>query len=134
MSIFLRKLNIAHNIFCKYTYKKENHQIFSKDIFKISALKKRKKGKNLIATVAMRCIHCYPRGCPNVNETVKISKSEACVFDLIQNDNAITYQTLMQVTKLSRATIARIIKKLQDKGFIHRIGSDKNGIWEISNK
>ena len=83
-----------------------------------------------------------PRGCPNVNETVnetvnktvKISKSEACVLDLIQNDNAITYQTLMKVTKLSRATIARIIKKLQDKGFIHRIGSDKNGIWEISNK
>ena len=94
----------------------------------------------------MRCIHCYPRGCPNVNKTVnetvnetvnktvKISKSEACVLDLIQNDNAITYQTLMKVTKLSRATIARIIKKLQDKGFIHRIGSDKNGIWEISNK
>lgn len=138
MSIFLRKLNIAHNIFCKYTYKKENHQIFSKDIFQNISTQKEKKGKNLIATVAMRCIHCYPRECPNVNktvnETVKISKSEACVFDLIQNDNAITYQTLMQVTKLSRATIARIIKKLQDKGFIHRIGSDKNGIWEISNK
>lgn len=138
MSIFLRKLNIAHNLFCKYTYKKENHQIFSKDIFQNISTQKEKKGKNLIATVAMRCIHCYPRGCPNVNETVnetvKISKSEACVFNLIQNDNAITYQTLMQVTKLSRATIARIIKKLQDKGFIHRIGSDKNGIWEISNK
>ena len=47
MSIFLRKLNIAHNIFCKYTYKKENHQIFSKDIFQNISTQKEKKGKNL---------------------------------------------------------------------------------------
>ena len=79
-----------------------------------------------------------PRGCQKknetVNETVRIGRSEAIVLDLIQRNNTVTYQTLMQVTKLSRATIARIIKKLQDNGFIHRIGSDKNGIWEFVNK
>ena len=79
-----------------------------------------------------------PRGCQKtnetVNETVKISESEAIVLDLIQKDNSVTYQALIQITKLSRATIARIIKKLQDNGFIHRKGSDKNGIWEIINK
>ena len=69
-----------------------------------------------------------------VNETVKISEYEAIVLDLIQKDNSVTYQALIQITKLSRATIARIIKKLQDNGFIHRKGSDKNGIWEIINK
>lgn len=47
--MFLKKLNIAHNIFCKYTYKKENHQIFSKDIFQNISTQKEKKGKNLIA-------------------------------------------------------------------------------------
>jgi len=82
--IFLRKLNIAHNIFCKYTYKKENHQIFSKDIFQNISTQKEKKGKNLIATVAMRCIHCYPRGCPNVNKTITSScfSSIHCIFQL----------------------------------------------------
>jgi len=45
VSIFLRKLNIAHNIFCKYTYKKEITKYFQKIFFKISALKKRKKEK-----------------------------------------------------------------------------------------
>ena len=38
--------------------------------FQNISTQKEKKGKNLIATVAMRCIHCYPRGCPNVNKTV----------------------------------------------------------------
>ena len=56
---------------CGIKDKKENHQIFSKDIFQNISTQKEKKGKNLIATVAMRCIHCYPRRCSNVNETVR---------------------------------------------------------------
>ncbi|MDR1740018.1 MAG: Fic family protein [Bacteroidales bacterium] len=53
------------------------------------------------------------------------------VLDLIKNDPYINYETLVEKTGRSRATIKRMVKRLKQEGFISRIGSNKTGYWQV---
>lgn len=71
-----------------------------------------------------------------VNDTVKadskpLSKTEQTILKAISLHPDYSYEKLAAHCKLSRPTIARSVKTLQNNNFIHRIGSDKTGRWEI---
>jgi predicted HTH transcriptional regulator len=50
---------------------------------------------------------------------------------LIVADAKITFAQLSQKTALSRRTISRVVKSLQNKGKLKRIGSARAGYWEV---
>ena len=61
----------------------------------------------------------------------KISKDEFAVLTVFKvNKNAIKDDVIRQ-TGLSSRTIDRIIKSLKEKELLKRIGSNKNGYWEV---
>ena len=74
-----------------------------------------------------------------VNDTVKVgapqlSKTEQIVLDAISSYPDYSYEKLAAQCNLSRPTIARTIKTLQNRELIRRIGSDKTGHWEVVRK
>ncbi len=61
----------------------------------------------------------------------EISKEEFAVLSVFkENKNAIKDEVISQ-TGLSSRTIDRIIKSLKEKELLKRIGSNKNGYWEV---
>ena len=74
-----------------------------------------------------------------VNDTVKgdapeLSKTEQTILRAISSHPDYSYEELAVYCQFSRPTIARSIKALQGGNYIHRIGSDKTGHWEIIRK
>ena len=63
-----------------------------------------------------------------VNDTVKT------VLALIEQNPSITYEEMTEKTGKSRRTVSRMITELKEKNIIARVGSDKNGYWEIVNR
>lgn len=62
------------------------------------------------------------------------SKNELLVYEAIFTNPAVTRSNLIETLNISARTIDRAIKALKEKGVIKRIGSDKTGHWEITNK
>lgn len=74
-----------------------------------------------------------------VNDSVKadaseLSKTDQSVLAAISSFLSYSYEKLAESCSLSRPTIARAVRTLQEKGFICRIGSNKTGHWEIIKK
>jgi len=67
-----------------------------------------------------------------VNDTVKLTADERGVLDQIKINSASTAEELVSVVGKSIRTVKRIIKSLQQKGIIERVGSDKKGFWEVT--
>ena len=53
------------------------------------------------------------------------------VFAAVAQDGSITYDELSVTLSVPRRTIAREIKRLREDGVIQRIGSDRQGSWQI---
>ena len=70
-----------------------------------------------------------------VNDRVnnQLSENEYSVLDALTNDPGLTVSKLAENLKLSRKTIARILKNLQTKKLIERIGNNRKGYWNIKN-
>lgn len=66
-----------------------------------------------------------------INDTIKLTKNEQQILNLIINNNQITRDEIVNETKLSDRTISRAIKHLQDEKIISREGSKKTGYWKI---
>lgn len=65
------------------------------------------------------------------NQDGELSKEEFSVLSVFKtNKNAIKDDVIRQ-TGLSSRTIDRIIKSLKEKALLRRIGSNKNGYWEV---
>lgn len=64
--------------------------------------------------------------------TDKVTDSEMTILTLLLEDPAYSYTQLAEKASVSRKTIALKIKKLQDRGIITRIGSNKRGYWKIN--
>lgn len=62
----------------------------------------------------------------------KVTDSEMTILTLLLEDPAYSYTQLAEKASVSRKTIALKIKKLQDRGIITRIGSNKRGYWKIN--
>lgn len=61
----------------------------------------------------------------------KLNNTQLEILKLIQNDRFITQEQIAYNMKINRVNIAKNIKMLKDKGFIERIGSNRNGEWKI---
>ncbi len=64
------------------------------------------------------------------NESDTVNDTATRLITLIKAHPEYTYDEYAKVLNIGRATVARYIKKLNGK-VIKRIGSDKNGHWEI---
>lgn len=64
-------------------------------------------------------------------ETFELSKTERTILEAITSDPDYSYEKLAEKCGVSRPTIARTIKVLQNRKYIRRIGSDKTGHWEV---
>lgn len=61
----------------------------------------------------------------------ELSKEDFSVLTIFKtNKNAIKDEVIKQ-TGLSSRTIDRIIKSLKEKELLRRMGSNKNGYWEV---
>jgi biotin operon repressor len=60
-----------------------------------------------------------------INDPVKI------VLDCIKDDPSITYEELAKQIGKSTATVKRCIQQLKSQGIISRVGSKKNGRWNV---
>ena len=63
--------------------------------------------------------------------TIKLTKNEQQILNIIINNNQITREEIVNETNLSDRTISRAIKHLQEENIILREGSKKTGYWKI---
>ena len=66
-----------------------------------------------------------------VNVGVNLNKNERQIIELILNDPNLTAEKLSIKINKTKRTAERYLKSLQEKGYIERNGSDKNGYWKI---
>mgnify|MGYP002625232467 CR=1 FL=1 len=66
-----------------------------------------------------------------VNAPVKLKKTQSAIIKALLKDNRATYEDLAQTIGVDRTTVRRNIAILKEKGYIRRIGEDKNGHWEV---
>ena len=66
-----------------------------------------------------------------VNVDVNINKNERQIIELILNDPTLTAEKISIKINKTKRTAERYLKTLQEKGYIERNGSDKNGYWKI---
>ena len=66
-----------------------------------------------------------------LNDTIRLTKNEQEILNLIVNNKQITRKEIVNKTKLSDRTISRAIKHLQDEKIILREGSKKTGYWKV---
>lgn len=64
------------------------------------------------------------------SDTVKLNDTTSRLIAVIKEHPEYTYDEYAQMLGIGRATVARHIKKLNGM-VIHRIGSDKDGYWEL---
>jgi fido (protein-threonine AMPylation protein) len=68
-----------------------------------------------------------------VNDTVNnmVKPKNDMVFSLLRQNNKITANEISVKLNISESTVRRKIKELKMDGKLERIGSDKNGFWNI---
>jgi predicted HTH transcriptional regulator len=65
-----------------------------------------------------------------VNATVNATQKK--ILEEIEKKSSITYDQLADLLRKERTTIYRNIKKMVEMNIIKRLGSDKNGHWEMN--
>ena len=66
------------------------------------------------------------------NDTVKTTPTQEGIIDLVRKNPLSTYDELAAQLGVGRATIARNIAILKDRGVLERVGEDKNGYWKLN--
>jgi ATP-dependent DNA helicase RecG len=61
----------------------------------------------------------------------KVGENEAKIFDLISQDNNVTYIELANKIDITEKSVYVNIEKLKQKGLLKRVGPAKGGHWEI---
>lgn len=64
--------------------------------------------------------------------TDKVTDKEKLLLKTIEQLPSGTYAKYADILKISRKSVAELIKSLKEKGIIERIGSDRKGYWEIA--
>lgn len=52
----------------------------------------------------------------------------------MERNNKVTYKELVKLLRISETAVDKNIKFLKDHNFIRRVGSRKDGYWEVLNK
>ena len=70
-----------------------------------------------------------PKSVPK--DVPKLTEKEAKILELIADDRMITTYRMAVILDTSRKTVQRTLDKLKAAGLITRVGSSRNGYWEI---
>ena len=65
------------------------------------------------------------------NNVEDISKTEKGILGLLVSNNAETADSMAEHLSVTKRTIERALKSLQDKGYIRRVGSKRAGSWLV---
>ena len=65
------------------------------------------------------------------DEKIEMVASERIILQLLKENGSLTAKKLSEATGMSKRTIERIIQQLKEQRRIVRIGSARNGHWEI---
>ena len=60
-----------------------------------------------------------------------LNEIERKISGLILNDPTLTAEKISDNVEKSKRTAERYLKALQEKGFIERVGANKNGYWKV---
>lgn len=60
-----------------------------------------------------------------------LNHTQQRILSEIRNNPNITKTKLVEVIKLGKTTIDKGISELKKKGYIERVGSNKNGYWNV---
>ncbi len=60
-----------------------------------------------------------------------LSETEKAVYALLMKNPSYTAEQLISLTSKSLRTIRRTVQSLKEKGIIKRVGSDRQGYWEV---
>ena len=63
--------------------------------------------------------------------TDKVTEKERRLLACLLEDPGYTMPQLAEKLKISRKTVAALLKSLKEKGIIERVGSDRKGYWRI---
>ena len=67
----------------------------------------------------------------NVNGNVNGDETEKTILKCVLQNPKFTLEKIAEYTGVSKRTVSRQMKALQDAGIIQRVGSPKTGHWEI---
>lgn len=68
---------------------------------------------------------------PRVDVGINVGINEQKVLELLRKNNQITAKEIAGLLGISLRHSERLITSLKQKGMIQRVGSNKNGYWEI---
>jgi len=103
---------------------------FLKPLKRISEQKKSSLVKKLKERIEDAKEILYADKEKNITLSVKQSNEEL-VYTVLCNNPESTKEQVSELTGLSRATITRVYKTLEEKQKIKRIGSNKTGYWQV---
>ena len=66
-----------------------------------------------------------------INATIKLTDSQKKILEKILSNPIITQIEIAEQLNLHRVSVAKSMSKLQKEGVLKRVGSNKNGYWEI---
>lgn len=61
----------------------------------------------------------------------RVAEKEELIISLIKENKDITVNKIVENIKISRKTVDIYIRRLKKKGIIKRVGSNRNGYWEV---
>lgn len=67
----------------------------------------------------------------NAKVSLELNDAELKILELIRNNSTYKTTDFIRLTEYSEAYINKIIHSLKDKKYIKRVGSNKNGYWDI---
>ena len=68
-----------------------------------------------------------------LKSTERLSRAEIKIriVEVLKENPSCTYETLSKMFNISRASVANYLKSLSEAGVVRRVGSDKDGHWEV---
>ena len=68
-----------------------------------------------------------------LKSTERLSRAEIKIriVEALKENPSCTYETLSKMFNISRASVANYLRSLSEAGVVRRVGSDKDGHWEV---
>ena len=81
-------------------------------------------------------LSCLKQALEEMKESSQKSnqKSNQKIISAMQKNPMVTIRELREITDLSESGVKKIIRQLKEEGILSRKGSDKAGIWVVSEK
>lgn len=105
------------------------------EILMLSAIKQATgefKGKYLAGKIIVENAPAKSTCIAGVNADVKLSPTQEEIIAMIAADSSISQAKIAEQLAINPATVYRNIEKLKQAGLLERKGSDKTGVWIVT--